>query len=85
VPAGLFMQERKASMLPMESLYEAELADTHLAAQRARGGHHPSSLADPVPSPAARTEPSAAAEPEPKPKKRPADDRPDGQCRMEID
>ncbi|MDP9223228.1 MAG: type IV secretion system DNA-binding domain-containing protein, partial [Actinomycetota bacterium] len=34
--------------LPMEPLYDEQLAEQHLAAQRDRGGHHPEFLKDPI-------------------------------------
>jgi hypothetical protein len=37
-----------ASTLPMQDLYDAALADHHLAAQRARGGHHLAHLPAPL-------------------------------------
>jgi TraM recognition site of TraD and TraG len=37
-----------AGTLPMQDLYEPALAKRHLAAQRARGGHHPAHLAAPL-------------------------------------
>jgi hypothetical protein len=37
-----------ASTLPMQDLYDPVLADHHLAAQRARGGHHLAHLPAPL-------------------------------------
>lgn len=79
-----------AHTLPMEELHDDELAEQHLAAQRARGGHHPPFLSDPVPRP----QPESAAgprEPAPtarKPRRRPRSARSSGvsaQSQLPID
>ena len=48
-----------AGTLPWEELYDEQLAEHHLAAQRERGGHHPATLPDPLGDKRPRT-PSAS-------------------------
>ncbi len=74
-----------AGTLPMESLHDADIVEEHLAAQRERGGHHPSSLPDPVPSPVTTTATPADPAPEPPKKPRKGDAPTEDQVQMEID
>lgn len=79
-----------AHTLPMEELHDAELAEQHLAAQRARGGHHPPFLPDPVPRPQPHdpAKPQEPASPAPKPRRRARTARSSGadaQTQLRID
>jgi hypothetical protein len=65
-----------AETLPMEELYDPELAQHHIEAQRARGGHHLTHLAAPLgdqPNPEPSANPKTPPAPEPQhPSERPA-------------
>jgi hypothetical protein len=79
-----------AHTLAMEELRDDELAEQHLAAQRARGGHHPPFLNDPVPrpQPQAVPEPREPAPAGPKPRRRSRSSRGSGthaQSQLPID
>jgi hypothetical protein len=79
-----------AHTLAMEALRDDELAEQHLAAQRARGGHHPPFLNDPVPrpQPQAPSEPTESAPTAPKPRHRSRATRSNGshaQSQLPID
>jgi hypothetical protein len=77
----------------MEDLYDDQVAERHLIAQRGRGGHHPGFMPDPVPRRAASAAPSPASETnhvEAKPSKRARATRRDGdaiesQGRLPVD
>jgi hypothetical protein len=82
VPRGGFMAET----LPMEALHDEAAAESHLVAQRERGGHHPPFLPDPVAAPAV---PPVAPDASPpsgsetkQSRKRKGDDPIDGQTSM---